>query len=163
MAFDDTYKLVEAALNVAEATNVYPNANLNGFATGSNSINLGRVGLPKGAQFVVGVDGIGGQSSATNLSFNLQLSLNNGTPWRTISTIEFDDPANVFNGKQARALGHDFAPQEYADANIDVRLEVVPGGGNASNNITATKIYAYITSGEVQTFGRKKTADTLFV
>ena len=163
MAFDDTFKLVDAAFDFSETTNVYPNANQNGFHTSSNNIALGRTGLPKGAQFAVILDNPAGDGSAAGLNCHLQLTLDNGSAWRTIATVEFGDPGDAFQGIRVVDIAQDFDAQEYADANIDIRMQVEPAGSNASNNITADKLAAFITQGESQKFGRKKTADTLFV
>ncbi len=52
--------------------------------------------------------------------------------------------------------------QEYASANVDVRLTISPISDNTSNNVTADRIYAFLGSGEKQVFGRKGDADTLY-
>ena len=163
MAFDDTFKLVDAAFDFNPNTNVYPNANQNGFHTSSNNLALGRTGLPKGAQFAVILDNPSGNATATDLNCHLQLTLDNGVTWRTIATIELGDPIDGFQGIRVQDIAQDFDAQEYADANIDIRMQVEPIGTNVTQNITADKLAAFITQGESQKFGRKKTADTLFV
>lgn len=166
MAFDSTFKLVDAALDHNSQSTQYPNANLNGFQTtalaAGHGINLGRRGLPKGAQFVTIVEGLADAGGATALAINLMLSLDNGTTWKRIATHDWGDPTVPFNGERVSDIAQDFRSQEYANANIDVALQVVMGGANASQNISATKLAAFIAVGESQKFGRRGTADTLF-
>ena len=163
MAFDSNLKLYDGSINRVEGTNVYPDANKNVVSTdGGNSLNIGRRGLPRGrAQFIAGVETVGGKSSATGLILHLQLSLDNETTYRDIAVIDFGDPAEEYDGQIVQDCGIDFASQEYADANIELRLLIEPAGSNASNNITADKLYAYIGYGEATMFGLK-TGTNLF-
>jgi len=151
VAIDANLELYDAALNTAPNTNV-----------AGSWINLGRVGLPQGAQFIVGVDNPGGVSAdSPTIEFVLQMTLDNNAHRADVASFKIDPNAG-YEGVLVRDLAEDFNVQEYAAANVDVRLVIVPGG-NASNNVTADRIYAFLGSGEKQCFGRLGSADTLYV
>ncbi len=152
MAFDTDLKLYDAALNTA------PNTNVDG-----NWVNLGRVGLPQGGQFIVGIDNPGGVSADNpTIDFVLQLTLDNNTSRADVLHVGKIDPNAGFEGVLVADLAQDFNVQEYAGANVDVRVVIVPVSDNTSNNVTADRVYAFLGSGEKQCFGRKGSADTLY-
>lgn len=150
MALDAALKLRDAAFNGAYNTVV-----------NSTAIALGRVGLPFGSAFLAGIQTPAG-AGGTSLHVVLQVSLDNGTTWGNYGSIYFGDPDQTFSGKKSVGVDLDFTAQEYADLNIDVRCAVAPIG-NASNNMTAAKIWAYLGAPERSSFGRAAAADTLMV
>lgn len=166
MAFDQTYVLVDAALSGANSQAIlFQDADNDGFTTdGGNSVPLGRVGLPKGAQFTVILDNPGGAGTAAKpVVCSLQLTLDNETTWRNIATISLGDFEDGFQGQITTGIERSFAWEQYADTNIQLRFLLTPSGANTEQSITADKLAAYITQGEVTKWGRVSTADTLFV
>jgi hypothetical protein len=126
-------------------------------------VNLGRRGLPQGSQFIVNVDGPAGVSGDNpTVEFELQLTLDNNATRHGICSFKID-PSEAHEGRLVRDIAQDFNVQEYAAANVDVRLAIIPVSDNVSNNVTAVSIGAYLGSGEKQVFGRLPGADTLFV
>lgn len=152
MALDVNLQLYSAALNTAPNTTIY-----------GSWVNLGRRGLPQGSQFIVNVDGPGGSDAndAPTIEFALQLTLDNNATRHQIASFKID-PLEAFEGRLVCDIAQDFNVQEYAAANVDVRLAIIPVSTNVSNNVTATKIGAYLGSGEKQIFGRLPGADTLY-
>jgi hypothetical protein len=153
VALDANLQLYDAALD----------AQANGVAVVGSWVNLGRVGLPDGAQFIVGVDGAAMDANdACTTQVQLQITVDNNTSRDVIAEHTFDIVGGVaYDGQQVAGIARDFNVQEYASANVDVRVKIIPTSDNVSNNITATKVYAYIGAGEKQTFGRLTGADTL--
>lgn len=151
MVLDANLQLRDAALNGAQNT-----------AINGSWVNLGRAGFPQGSQFIVGVDNPACNSSDNpTLEVRLEATFDNGSTIRTVSSFAFD-PSDGFAGQLVRGVDQDINPQEYAGANLDVRVVVSPTGGNTSNNVTADKIYAFLGQGEKQMWGRKPAADTLY-
>ncbi len=135
----------------------------NGLAVVGSWVNLGRGGLPAGAQFIVGLKtgALPGTDTGT-IEVELQLTLDNNTTRKTVAKHTFPLAGSTpFDGQQVMDVAKDFNPQEYAGANIDVRVNITPTGNAAANNATAAKLYAYLGSGEKQMFGRKTGSDTL--
>ena len=157
MVLDANLKLFEGAVDNAPNTDIYPDANKNAFTTGTgNSLALGRRGLPKGrAQFIVGVDNQSGTAADDpSIVCVLQLSTDGGTTYNNIATIDLGAADEAYQGQKVMDIGLDFAAQEYADANIDLRL-FVDIVGVAANNVTADKLWAFIGYGEATHWGLK--------
>ena len=159
MAFDANLKLFDGAVNRALNTVVYPDANKNAWTTdGGNSLNIGRGGLPIGkSQFVVGIDNPSNTGTPTTCVVEciLQMSLDNGTTYRTISIIDLGNTDEGYQGQIAQSIGVDLSLQEYADANIELRLKFNPTGSNTQQNTVADKLYAFIAYGETTKWGLK--------
>lgn len=149
MVLDANLQLLDGALSQTAGTTV------NGGA-----LELGRRGLTFGAQLIVILDNPAGPASGA-LAVELQLSIDNGSTHRTIATIDLGVLTDDFQGQRVQEIGVDFAAQEYADANIQLRERLVGTGG--SGTLTADKLAVFVGSGEAQKWGRKKTGDTLFV
>jgi hypothetical protein len=148
---DSDLELYDAAVNTAPNTDV-----------AGSWVNLGRGGLPSGAQFIVGIDNPGGVSGDNPVvKCQLQLTLDNNTSRKLVTEFEID-PSAGFEGQLVREIGQDFNVQKYAGANVDVRFILNPVSDNTSNNVTADRVFAFIGYGEKQVFGRKGTADTLY-
>ena len=145
MALDENLKLYDAAVN----------ANANGFNVQGSDIGLGRVGLPIGSQFYVSVPTAAADRDVT---VDLELSVDNSSTRRVICRHVFKA---TYKGVKVKGIDWDFNVQEYASANVDVRVNITATNHANANAIGTVK--AYLTSGEKQMAGRLPTADTLEV
>lgn len=135
----------------------------NGQSIVGSWVNLGKGGLPAGSQFIVGLKtgALPGTDTGT-IEVQLQLTLDNNTTRRIVASHTFMlDGSSGFDGQQVIDVAKDFNPQEYTGSNIDVRVNIIPTGNAAANSATAAKLYAYLGSGEKQTYGRQTGEDTL--
>ena len=142
---DENLKLYDAAVN----------ANANGFNVQGSDIGLGRVGLPIGTQFYVSVPTAAVDRDVT---IDLELSKDNSSTRRVICRTTFKAG---YKGVKVKGIDIDFQAQEYASANIDVRVNITATNHANANNIGTVK--AYLTSGEKEMANRLPTADTLEV
>ena len=145
MALDENLKLYDAAVN----------ANANGFNVQGSDIGLGRVGLPIGSQFYVSLPSAAADRDVT---IDLELSVDNSSTRRVICRHVYKA---TYKGVKVKGIDVDFQAQEYASANIDVRVNIT-ATNHANANLLGT-VKAYLTSGEKQMAGRLATADTLEV
>jgi len=145
MALDENLKLYDAAVN----------ANANGFNVQGSDIGLGRVGLPIGTQFYVSVPTAAVDRDVT---IDLELSKDNSSTRRVICRTTFKAG---YKGVKVKGIDVDFQVQEYASANVDVRVNITATNHANANNIGTVK--AYLTSGEKEMANRLPTADTLEV
>lgn len=145
MALDKELKLYDAVVN----------ANANGFNVQGSWANLGRVGLPKGAQFYASL-----QTPAVDRDFTvaLEYTLDNNATTRTITS--FTVKAG-YGGVYVRGIEEDFNVQEYPAANVDVRVNITATNHANVNNVGYIK--AYLSQGEKPCHGRLPTADTIEV
>ena len=85
------------------------------------AVNLGKVGLPDQATFVVVISAGSADGSVEPVLFNLEFTDDNGSTWHRMATItvtDIDNPA-AFAVPVGRA---NFAPEAIASASIDLRV-----------------------------------------
>lgn len=145
MALDANLELYDANVNI----------NANSYNVQGNWINLGRAGLPSGAQFYVSL-----QTPAVDrdVYVSLEGTLDNNATSKEMCRFKIP---KTFGGVYVKGIEEDFNVQEYASANVDVRVNIWADNHANVNNVGYVK--AYIATGEKPCHGRLPTADTLEV
>ena len=98
------------------------------------AVNLGQVGLPNQATFVLVITDATAQA-VTPVEFQLQFTDDNGSTWHTVATIT----ANVVTANTAFAVAaglNVFAPELLAAANIDLRVRTTHTVVASADDIT---------------------------
>ncbi len=116
-----------------ENSNIYSNDGefpaFGGMAVSTNSfsetgpwVNIGKTGFPQGAQFYMMVPT---RSPDRELKATLQMTLDNGTTVRDVSSMTFETNAVGLGARRAVGIESDFNPQAYAAGeDLDVRVIV---------------------------------------